>query len=611
LTAATLVPELLCLIFSHSDDLQTLLNVPQVCSAWREASLEDTALWTDVNINAILDLSYSSSQGAADPKWATNERLAGSEGKEKALMCLVLERGKERALSITGDFLGTYIANSGFSFANTRFLPKVFRGAAALAIEKRPLSDIKSVLFIQHAYPTADAFVPTLKLQDPAPLTVRCTGKPTGCVWIHSTEYTHPTLSDQDLAPDMTDFEAVRKLKGWEEEDEEYNAVKQSFFVFRTMFSTATGKLRSSFSLSEGRLAALWLLELSLPGSSYRYLPMLAQMSGLKSLKLVFTSPPIFPTDDSSAPYPAAYPGDQTIRLPSLLRLAVQFLNGSFAYTSSWKFFDAFAAGSGKLDMSFHTDHFQMWPPQVTPEAYVPLYNFLKRSCGMANSFSSSVGPGMDVESLINSIGGRQENGRLHLDQLCLTSECWDPRQTLTPRESLSHVLDVISQRYVSIHELLLAYPLPNVSGSHGKADFEPLERFMHGLSAPDGFGFSAHRCKVQKMSMEVINSDVRMIKGNGAYPITIPSPGPLEVNLNEHLEAVTQPSIPKDFKGHIMRGSPVSVTFETPRFGRDGAQWGLSSVGGGEQMRCLKGTEWLCTNCDEASDNVFVSHYY
>ena len=622
----TFAPEILCLIFGHTGDLKTQLIIPQVCRSWRAASLGNTPFWADVNINNILYdvIRPLLATGTDQNSWpALQTRNSRIEKGTKALMALILQRASAKtSFFITGDFLGPYIPREDIFTIERVALPfttSLFFNEAALAILKSPISSIKSAFLVIHPCLLQGERCfrhPSLRAQYALVQTVP--RKRVGSIWIHNTVDNHPNPSDQSLKPGDNDLRVVRKLKGWKEEDKAYKALQKRFIAFRTTFSLATGRLRSNISVAQW--TEVTVLFLTLPGSSYRYLPILAETKKLKNLRLTFTSPPIFDTDDPSTPQPTAYPGNQKIHLPSLALFEVRFLNGSFVYPSSWKFFDAFAADEhSQLDhVTFYSDHFQLWPPPVGSAAYIPFFYFLRRLCRLTlGKFESSVGPGMDVQSLISSLSSwshvREDCDR-HIDELILTYENWDPRHISTAKDSLWQALDIISKRYSTVGGIFLSYPLPKDSESGGH-DLGRLGCFMEELCSRDGFGSSPwQKCKVLcDISLYIINSDVQMIRKNQAYPINVESPLSWKANLDQHLEPTERLSIPDDFKGHIRHKSPViiDISWGGPDPGTQyvNPRWGLSSTGKYE-VKCLRGPQWShCTQCD--SENVVASHYH
>jgi len=214
------------------------------------------------------------------------------------------------------------------------------------------------------------------------------------------------------------------------------------------------------------------ILRLTLPGSSYRYLPILAQSSIVTWLNLTFTSPPIFPTDNQTQRRPVGYKGRRGISLPSLRIFAVTFLNNSFTYAPSWKFFDAIKASSKVLtEVRFDSDHFSKRPVvEVGPEAYGPFYNFLSDYAHNLDTFYSTIGPGMGVDTLLECMTVK----RKFIPQLELKLHRPDPRYPLVhPEESLSTLLETINRRFNYIEQLYLTHPISYQSST---VEFSALE---------------------------------------------------------------------------------------------------------------------------------------
>ena len=237
--------ELLCKIFGHYD-IESKLAVVHVSKRWRSAAHGDKSLWA-VDANDVLN--------AVTPYQEKSSLMEG----------LLTHATLANAVSVTGDF--------------TSGKPRDYYAVSCIAAEWRPFINLKKLHFASitgHHNRIHERILP-----DDCHLILTLDGRSLGCIWTHTLKEKAPILTTSDLV----------RTKSIEAEafEEIYRSKRADFFIFRTFFSAERNQLRSEiFTTSWGNLN--WL-NLTLPGSSYHYLPILQHTPQISWLKLTSTSP--------------------------------------------------------------------------------------------------------------------------------------------------------------------------------------------------------------------------------------------------------------------------------------------------------------------------------
>ena len=421
-------------------DLKTKLAIARVCLRWRDAARGNSRFWA-VDVNDVLSITSPSPVDDTDPVPLGQMQRRERENRAKRLLKFILTQavGLGHSTSVTGDFM-----SGGRDDYQTV-------SESIVAATWQPIPMIKKFHFEDKGGASiASAFLPGpfeenigLGFKDSEGLTDEAPDL--GCIWMHTREDNQPVLEAADLVRseeiDADEFESVRREKGWEVNSQEFQDLKANFFIIRTFFSTTTNRLRSQvFSTRWGNLRHL---HLTLPGSSYNYLPILQHTPDLAWLLLTFTSPPILPTDDPLTTLdPAAYPGDRAISLESLVTLGISFINNSFMHPSSQKFINAIRCRDvndvqilGTLILE--SDHHRTWPYlALHNQAYLPFETFISSYGRCLVTFHMDIGAGLDHRSFLGANDSPQAERRT-IHELDLYFNCEHPGQHTTPRPEL------------------------------------------------------------------------------------------------------------------------------------------------------------------------------
>ena len=536
--------EVLLMVLENCDN-KTRISAGQVSTGWRNAARRHHSLWNDID----LSLPEVPIQDIAP----VLKRLVGYSFP--------------LPLSVFAD-----AANMSWEHLRTTY--------ASMAQMKLPLSIFKRLVTIEPSIYLSNHFVGTnaaLAVDPDLSPEVANQGMLLSVAWIH---YTENEGRAHDLVPldeegCLTELEPTLKRAGVVNQHE--------WLILHTRLNASTGRYRS---IAIANWSHLTRLTLTLPGT-YQYLPILAQTSNLTTVTLSFPSgcPPIQPGDDPLRKLqPFGYQPHRRIRLPYLQGLSLYFHGDSFHFPASWNFLDSLGGCVNLMQFVFHTDHFTKYDSQMKMNLlavqlgisdsgisapgvsrrhayYDPLYNFLRHAGQNLMCLHSVLGPGLDIRSLLDSIGHER------IVCLVLSSICWDPRETVYDLQcTTSQLLNTIAQGgFPNLKDLSLGYPISSVQ------DLEAIHQF-HPSRSPvlKWFKFAA------------VNSDLTICRAKGMLDGQRTGAGCPWMNLRDFIRFDERPYLPLSFKGVVSRPA-LCLTYGRPPDGYVGpgnfADWSLDRV--------------------------------
>ena len=433
LILAGMPAEILLEVFERVPDLKSRFSITQVCKIWRELSLDNPSVWSFVNL---------SMPGALD------------EEEELGLLDECLERSEGHPLIFIANFIG--MRQRGINPMHVGRLMDRIQGRA------KTLGDFRTLVVSENDDGPSVTTFPLTQSYSMNFSAELAGGKRLPKVWVHTNWKGH----DQVFSTNVDHTAACLGELGLSLQD----LGIQDGENFISIHTSGSESLALNFvATASANWQKLTTLHMDVPGCSHQYLSILDQSINLKEVTLGFTSPPLSPTDfKDRKQVPTGYQGPRQVVLAHLTSLNLKFTNGSYYYLASERFLDALAPQRQLENMSFYSDSLKVHFPdrKARMPGFGPLYDFLSGYGKNLTSFSSDIGDGMDVMTLLRliAVGGG-------LKTLQLLALCENDIQTPLVIQGDSGVLslhslcNLIRDRpgFGSLENLLLDYPLETI----------------------------------------------------------------------------------------------------------------------------------------------------